>query len=213
MSMPELHDSISFISGSNCEIKMMIYDRENDEPDLMFARENKRWKWSGGRFVAKSYIASRMFKYDESPTQDQIDIMESYVDTLGSLLDASNELVIQKISENRIRREEWMESNKKANLKEFLNQTRQGPEKQDSYIYLMSHVSGLTKIGFSKNPKKREKTLQAEDPQLKLIFKMSGPMYREKQLHSVFSDRRVRGEWFDLDGRHIEWIKSLKGIA
>lgn len=76
-------------------------------------------------------------------------------------------------------------------------------------VYLMSHVNGLTKIGLSRNPSTREKTLQAEDPRLKLIWSVPGSRKMERRLHDIFGSVRVRGEWFNLRSHHIDWIKSL----
>ena len=81
-------------------------------------------------------------------------------------------------------------------------------------LYLMRHSNGLTKIGRSVQPKAREKTLQAEDPRLEMILCVDGQGYREKTLHRIFDELRVRGEWFRLEDRHVEWIKFfLVGIA
>lgn len=65
-------------------------------------------------------------------------------------------------------------------------------------------VDGQTnyvKIGFSINPEKREKTLQSEKPSIKMIhiFKEN----HERTLHGLFSDKRVRGEWFNLTEKDI----------
>jgi len=62
------------------------------------------------------------------------------------------------------------------------------------------------KIGFSKNPKYREKTLQSEKPTIELIKKYVGYMYQEKELHDIFSDNRIRGEWFELRDDQLKII-------
>jgi hypothetical protein len=79
------------------------------------------------------------------------------------------------------------------------------PENKPS-LYLMRHTNGLTKIGKSVQPRAREKTLQAEDPRLEMILCVEGQGYREKTLHRIFDELRVRGEWFSLEERHVEWI-------
>lgn len=77
------------------------------------------------------------------------------------------------------------------------------------FVYLMqSGVHNLTKIGFSKKPKVREKTLQGEDPLLHMIFSMKGSMTDERNFHSDYKDKRVRGEWFNLTRQDIEFIKE-----
>jgi hypothetical protein len=73
-------------------------------------------------------------------------------------------------------------------------------------IYLMKHKNGLVKIGASINPKSREKTLQAEDPNLEIFFEAPGSFELERKLHLRFSEQRVRGEWFNLKENDVEWI-------
>ena len=91
---------------------------------------------------------------------------------------------------------------------------RQADANCDLSLYLMRHSNGLTKIGRSVQPKAREKTLQAEDPRLEMILCVEGQGHREKTLHRIFDELRVRGEWFRLEDRHVEWIKFfLVGFA
>lgn len=81
-------------------------------------------------------------------------------------------------------------------------------EPKKGFVYLMRHgINGKTKIGFSKNPQARERTLQAEDPMLDLLFYFEGTTDTEAQLHQKFAAQRVRGEWFDLSEQDIGMIK------
>ena len=78
------------------------------------------------------------------------------------------------------------------------------------FTYLMiDKRNGLYKIGRSKNPEYREKTLQSEVPQIKLLSYCAEWIVSEKDLHTTFSHRRVRGEWFDLTKNDISTIKNL----
>jgi len=65
-------------------------------------------------------------------------------------------------------------------------------------IYLI-RSSGLTKIGFSKNPWRRYKQLCTGSPNnMALVFTLyceNAPAV-ERELHEIFKDRRVNGEWF-----------------
>ena len=86
-------------------------------------------------------------------------------------------------------------------------------------VYLMkSDRNGRIKIGRTKDkPVYREKTLQSQEPEVRLIFHRE-VLYMnetERYLHSLFDSKRFRGEWFDLSGDDIEKAKSIikKGIS
>lgn len=64
---------------------------------------------------------------------------------------------------------------------------------------MYNNRNDLTKIGRSINPIKREKTLQGEEPELNIVAIWRASKIHEKILHSEFSLKRKRGEWFDLD--------------
>lgn len=80
----------------------------------------------------------------------------------------------------------------------------------NTFIYMMkSNLTGFIKIGKSKKPKARERTLQSEDPLLEMIF--TSPLVdsvEEFELHQMFSDKRVRGEWFNLTNEDVIFIKK-----
>lgn len=91
------------------------------------------------------------------------------------------------------------------------------PVTDHCFVYLMHDtVNGFYKIGISNKPKYREKTLQSEKPSIEMIEAKKFPIRKiaesfEKSLHQVYSEKRIRGEWFELsliDVEHI--IESLK---
>lgn len=84
------------------------------------------------------------------------------------------------------------------------------------FVYLMHDTSnGYYKIGISNKPYYREKTLQSEKPTIELIASKKFPVRKiaesiEKSLHSVYDDKRLRGEWFELDENDVKnLIESL----
>jgi len=81
-------------------------------------------------------------------------------------------------------------------------------------IYMMfdGHTK-LTKIGISKNPSAREKTLQGEIPRLRITWKTTGTKSDESHLHQIFKEKRTRGEWFNLSSEDVDYIKSLNWRA
>lgn len=82
--------------------------------------------------------------------------------------------------------------------------------KFDSYIYLMEDLRNKKfKIGKSKTPGKRERTLQSEVPQIVMRFSIPTEEAREKELHERFDAKRIRGEWFELSQDELVWLVSF----
>lgn len=82
----------------------------------------------------------------------------------------------------------------------------------ECYVYLMLDTKNhFHKIGISNNPTYREKTLQGDKPS---IIKLAAKKYPsrkiaaaiESALHNAFSEKRVRGEWFNLNDEEVNSI-------
>lgn len=82
------------------------------------------------------------------------------------------------------------------------------------FIYLMHDTSnGYYKIGISNSPEYRERTLQSEKPTIEMIASKKFPIRKiaksiEKALHNTYSEKRLRGEWFELNYNDVEHIKE-----
>lgn len=93
---------------------------------------------------------------------------------------------------------DWGEFHKKMQ-----NQKKPG-ERKTGFVYLARNErNGMTKIGFSNNPRQREKTLQSEEPEIHIFHKWRGCWVDEQATHVKFSDSRVRGEWFNLSKSQV----------
>ena len=68
--------------------------------------------------------------------------------------------------------------------------------------------TGYFKIGRSINPSTREKTLQSEKPTIDMLFSYPATNECETDLHGIYSKKRIRGEWFDLNGTDLKNIKT-----
>lgn len=68
------------------------------------------------------------------------------------------------------------------------------------YVYFARDTSlqRFIKIGFSKKPLYREKTLQAEKPTIVFISTHFLDSSYEDSLHEYFKSKRIRGEWFEV---------------
>ena len=82
------------------------------------------------------------------------------------------------------------------------------------FVYLMvDTANNLHKIGISNNPKYREHTLQSEKPTIELLCAKEFPTRIiaeaiESALHKAYANKRIRGEWFNLDATDIADIKQ-----
>ena len=80
----------------------------------------------------------------------------------------------------------------------------------ETFVYLMEDSrNGAFKIGRGKTPGKRERTLQAEAPEITWRFSIPADEAHEKQLHDRFNHKRLRGEWFSLAPEDVIWIVNF----
>lgn len=79
----------------------------------------------------------------------------------------------------------------------------------DGYVYLVK-LDKHYKIGISVSPESRlqEFTLLPYPLEDICIEKVVNYKQVEKELHSFYADKRVRGEWFSLDDKDIDYIKQ-----
>ena len=172
---------------------------QKDDWSNFFTRtSNKRWRYRQAHFCSIHLITEAIFDWPSDVTDDEIKLMVQIVELLGNAMDAAfagHDDWRHKVETRRVGAVQFA----------YSRSSRQTAEK--SFLYLMRHTNGLTKIGRAVNPEAREKTLQAEDPRLEMIFSSDGIGHYERKLHQVFADFRKRGEWFDLDEHHVEWIK------
>jgi hypothetical protein len=75
-------------------------------------------------------------------------------------------------------------------------------DETQEYVYAIGHPHEFVKIGRSKNPTQRLKSHQTSCP-YNLYLVTAVPVDDsdevEKRLHERWSDKQVRGEWFDID--------------
>ncbi len=79
------------------------------------------------------------------------------------------------------------------------------------YVYVVSNCSGHYKIGRTNNVESRIRAIQTSNPssiELIVYFHSDDNVSLEKELHCLFSSKRVNGEWFMLDNNDIDLLKS-----
>lgn len=79
------------------------------------------------------------------------------------------------------------------------------------YVYLLSSADGTHKIGRTKDPKQRLNSFKSMRMQVEYVclIQTKNMNRLEADLHIKFKDKRIQGEWFDLDTDDIEYIKGL----
>ncbi|NQT78017.1 MAG: GIY-YIG nuclease family protein [Bacteroidetes bacterium] len=88
-----------------------------------------------------------------------------------------------------------------------------GPDEFKCFVYLMVDITnGFHKIGISNSPEYRERTLQGEKPTIELLCAKEYPSRKiaesiEKALHLAYAEKRIRGEWFELQEEDVEELK------
>lgn len=83
--------------------------------------------------------------------------------------------------------------------------------KHPGYVYLLSSSDGSFKIGRTKNPDRRINDFRSHRLVVEYIclIETQNMIRLEADLHIKFKDKRIQGEWFDLDENDIEYIKGL----
>lgn len=84
------------------------------------------------------------------------------------------------------------------------------PEKNDKCLYLIERETKLTKIGISRNPNKRLRTIETQSGFERSDFYVTNPIENarkmEKLFHEMLNEYRTQGEWFKIN------IKKAKEI-
>ena len=111
--------------------------------------------------------------------------------------------------------DDWI---KRAEQKEREEQERQASKNQpakvkETNVYVMKdNHTGHYKIGRSKSPTEREATLLSQKSSIELLFYFPATSKLERQLQEMFSDKRLRGEWFELTEEDLQSIKKIGGL-
>jgi hypothetical protein len=189
----------------------------NEKHTVKFSRKDRRWRIVGWHYCKSHVVATALFDLigDDNQwkvSEEEFEAAVDWADDLASILDKATYSFTEYVRTKEERAKQPRVDFFGLRADEIKPSTADPEDK--SSLYLMRHTNGLTKIGKSVQPKARERTLQAEDPRLEMILCVEGQGYREKALHRIFDELRVRGEWFRLEDRHVDWISFLFfGIA
>lgn len=83
-------------------------------------------------------------------------------------------------------------------------------------VYVLKSGRNTYKIGFTADPKKRFLSIKSSNHNVEMIRLYHGKTSDEKQLHKMFSEKRLHGEWFMLDQNDLividEYFKGKESI-
>lgn len=102
------------------------------------------------------------------------------------------------------------EAGTRPKIDAWLTQWCSLPVQEGQRVYFI-RGGGFIKIGFSTNPLARLIDLRTASPfELELLADIPGSKDDELQIHRLFSDLHVRGEWFRDDDRILAFIKQTR---
>ena len=122
-----------------------------------------------------------------------------------------------KVNEDEINKyNKLREDQKGGNISSKLNNTVNIISKDEIKKYGLIYFlfgNGYTKIGKTVNLKNRKNFFDIKLPfKCEIIHVIKSNHYSKCELffHSIFSEKRSNGEWFDLNEDDINWIKSIE---
>lgn len=129
------------------------------------------------------------------------DSLNVFLNTVDSLLVDNNDSSFRTLA--------W--TTKQAILSLFYTRCKSEYNTDGSVTYLMRDKStGLVKIGRSKSPYIRERTLQSQKPTIEIMMICDSNI--ERELHRKYKSKRIRGEWFNLTESDIKNIVKEYGF-
>lgn len=163
----------------------------------------------------------------DKENMDMVDIYNTYIKQMRSVLEQSGIITVTNAEYKKLQHEyrdpnpliiskSPIEAVLLLDKSEFYNQLL-GIKTEHTFTDGKNHVyiilnprTNLFKIGRSKNPLKREKTLQSEEPDIILLKAWEADAPFETYLHKKFQNKRHRGEWFKLSLRDLLEINEMK---
>jgi len=135
------------------------------------------------------------------------------MDTVHECLTSLSKFVLETSNEDIQKYNEWLDNQRKKEELSCMRESKKQKlkEKVSGYIYVIEST-GLYKIGRTLNIQSRMKTYVTENPHpTKLIIDAQVNDYEsvEKTLHKTFKNKRVRGEWFNLNKKDLIEIKEI----
>jgi len=106
-----------------------------------------------------------------------------------------------------------VECQHKHKYKSYINKPFDGDKDGFLYVLYLRDSAGeyFYKIGLAKDLKRRVKEHQTSSPfkiYIAISYYVEDMREEEKELHNIFDDKRILGEWFSLNKKDLEKIKE-----
>lgn len=171
------------------------------------------------RWIKTNLLENEFFVENRDYIGVQQEIEGNQVITYIVTLDTAKHLsMISKSKKAHEIREYFIQCEKKINELQFIDKINEiinipniDEFQKEGFVYLIK-CDDSYKIGVSKKPHNRLNTLQTGTAKkLELIYyKKFDDCYKvEKYLHKTFNDKRISGEWFNLEIRDIDKFYSI----
>jgi hypothetical protein len=105
----------------------------------------------------------------------------------------------------QIEREERRKRDVQTRL-DRLEKDRLWPTKPTKIYFILDKSTGYVKIGYSQNVSKRFSAIKCCNTSVELITFFNGIIQDETNLHNLLEDKKISGEWYNLDLSDIEKI-------
>ena len=165
--------------------------------------------------ILKSNVEAMEAKINELKSENRrlkSDI--DYLETQNKVLRINNENLESDIMDykERVNYATQINNENLKFIKSFINsliQTNTLVSGQKTYL-MYDDITQKFMIGKSYDPYKREKTLCSDRCSIYLVAYCDYDI--ESVLHSMYSDYRGRGEWFNLSTKQVSWIIDCLGM-
>jgi Meiotically up-regulated gene 113 len=129
------------------------------------------------------------------------------------------ESIIEYLTEIHSKGDEWIQKENRAIELERIadfesyhsNRSPAVKQSHPGFVYLIKS-NGVYKIGKTKNLENRLRAYTTQNPfgiDVVLSLYVSDYSAAERELLSAFDDKRYQGEWFTLEDKDVEYIKSF----
>lgn len=140
--------------------------------------------------------------------------LDLLVDSMGRIHDKRTFEYLEMLKDSmlELNPKSIVDHNQKKEAEEY-ERLRTRKRQHKAHVYLINILdTNNYKIGISKNVKGRLSTLQNSNPvDMHIVSTCLSRWARrlEKELHQVFLEKRIRGEWFNLSENDVKYIINL----